>query len=534
VLRRAHANLERGVRERTAELVQANQALRDSQQLLQALMDNLSTVVFVKDLQGRYILVNPAFEQLFKLIPNSIIGRTDYDLFLRETADAYRAGDRLALDSGVSQQIEESVPTAGGVRTFLTIKTPLRDASGKPYAVVGIAADITERKHLDEQIKHLQKMEAVGRLAGGIAHDFNNLLGVIVGYCDLLRTSLTDSPTQLEQLMKVIKAATQAATLTRNLLTFSRRQVTSQEVFDLNVIIREIEPMVRSVAGEKIALHLRVGDKPYLIRAERDRMEQAILNLVLNARDAMPYGGKLTLTAAGVVVEQGFARLNPPLRPGSHVQLTVRDTGHGMSPEILSHIFEPFFTTKQPRKGTGLGLAMVYGTVQQAGGAILVESEPERGTTFRVYLPRLKRAVLVDKPQLVGGAPKGGTETILLAEDEGGIRNLISEALRLNGYTVLAARHGREAMALAEGHPKRIDLLISDLVMPKMGGRELAQAISSSHPETKLLFISGYSESSSAPPSDGVEVMEKPFTPNALLRKLRTMFDAPRVDTLRA
>jgi CheY-like chemotaxis protein len=205
-----------------------------------------------------------------------------------------------------------------------------------------------------------------------------------------------------------------------------------------------------------------------------------------------------------------------------------------MSPEILSRIFEPFFTTKQPRKGTGLGLAMVYGTIQQAGGAILVESEPERGTSFRIYLPRLKRAALVNKPQLVGGSPKGGTETILLAEDEGGIRNLISEALRINGYTVLAARHGREAMALAESHPKRIDLLISDLVMPKMGGRELAQAIASSHPETKLLFISGYSESTTAPLPEGCEVMEKPFTPDALLRKLRTVFDAPKVDTRRA
>ncbi len=532
-LRRAHTELESRIRKRTDDLLQANQALRESQHLLQSLLDNLSTVIFVKDLQGRYIMVNPAYERLFGLGQESIIGKTDLDLFSKETAEAFRAYDRQALDARAVREVEELVPAAAGPRTFLTIKAPLSDAAGEPYAVIGIAADITERKRLEEQLRHSQKMEAVGRLAGGISHDFNNLLGVIVGYSELLGMSLAGKEEQLKLLAQITRAAEQAASLTRKLLTFSRRQMTHHKLLDLNVVLRELENMLRSVVGENVELVLETGEQPCLVRSERDQIEQAVLNLVLNARDAMPHGGRLTLAVTAVVVDEDFARLNRPLQPGPHIRLTVRDTGCGMDAEIQGHIFEPFFTTKELGKGTGLGLTTVYGTVQQGGGAIVVESEPGKGTSFHIYLPQTKGAPAGEKKTAPAGANRG-CETILVVEDEDAIRNLICEFLRLSGYTVLAARHGREALTVSAAHQGRIHLMITDLVMPLMGGWELAQAMGTSRPETKVLYISGYSDRTNIPLSEGLDLMDKPFTPEALLQKVRQMLDAPKVLTLPA
>jgi PAS domain S-box-containing protein len=532
-LRRAHTELESRIRKRTDDLLQANQALRESQHLLQSLLDNLSTVIFVKDLQGRYIMVNPAYERLFGLGQESIIGKTDLDLFSKETAEAFRAYDRQALDARAVREVEELVPAAAGPRTFLTIKAPLSDAAGEPYAVIGIAADITERKRLEEQVRHSQKMEAVGRLAGGISHDFNNLLGVIVGYSELLGMSLAGKEEQLKLLAQITRAAEQAASLTRKLLTFSRRQMTHHKLLDLNVVLRELENMLRSVVGENVELVLETGEQPCLVRSERDQIEQAVLNLVLNARDAMPHGGRLTLAVTAVVVDEDFARLNRPLQPGPHIRLTVRDTGCGMDAEIQGHIFEPFFTTKELGKGTGLGLTTVYGTVQQGGGAIVVESEPGKGTSFHIYLPQTKGAPAGEKKTAPAGANRG-CETILVVEDEDAIRNLICEFLRLSGYTVLAARHGREALTVSAAHQGRIHLMITDLVMPLMGGWELAQAMGTSRPETKVLYISGYSDRTNIPLSEGLDLMDKPFTPEALLQKVRQMLDAPKVLTLPA
>jgi two-component system, cell cycle sensor histidine kinase and response regulator CckA len=532
-LRRAHADLESRIRQRTADLLEANQALRESQHLLQSLLDNLSTVIFVKDLQGRYLLVNPAYERLFQLGRESIIGKTDHELFSREVADAFRAFDWKALAARGVVEVEESVPAAAGLRTFLTIKAPLSDAAGEPYALIGIAADITERKRLEEQLRHSQKMEAVGRLAGGIAHDFNNLLGVIVGYSELLGMALAGQAEHLKLLAQITRAAEQAAALTRKLLTFSRRQMTHHKLLDLNVVLRELENMLCSVAGENIELVLQTSVKPCLIRSERDQIEQAILNLVLNARDAMPHGGRLSLNVTPVAVDEDFARLNQPLQPGPHVRLTVSDTGCGMDAETQGHIFEPFFTTKELGKGTGLGLTTVYGTVQQGGGAIVVESEPGKGTSFHIYLPRMKGETTGEQKSAPTRSTRG-SETILVVEDEDGIRNLICEFLRLGGYTVLAARHGREALAVAAAHEGRIDLMITDLVMPLMGGWELAQTMGTLRPETRVLYMSGYSDRSNTPLAEGLEFMDKPFAPEAMMQKVRQMLDAPRVLTLPA
>jgi PAS domain S-box-containing protein len=523
-LRKAHAELEARVRARTADLLQANLALRESQHLLESLLDNLSTVIFVKDLEHRYIMINPAFERLFETTRDAVLGKTDEELFPRDAADWYQSCDQRAIDTKANVEVEELVPTSRGVRTFLTIKSPLLNAEEKPYAVVGIAADITERKQLEEQLRQSQKMEAVGRLAGGIAHDFNNLLSIISGYSELLGMSLAGQPAPLEQLAQISKAAEQAASLTRKLLTFSRRQMTQHKLLDLNAVIRELEGVIRSVVGENVEVAVQVGQKPSLIRSERDQIEQAILNLVLNARDAMPNGGKLTLATTRVTVDEHFAKLNQPLAPGPHVRLTIADTGCGMNADTRAHIFEPFYTTKEPGKGTGLGLSIVYGIVQQAGGAILVESKPNQGTSFSIYLPQMKGTAARDRKPAAAAA-KRGSETILVVEDEEGIRDLLAEVLRLNGYTVMTARHGREALALAESHSGPIDLMITDLVMPQMGGRELAAAMKLARPETRILFISGYSERTTMPLPEGLDFMDKPFTPDALVRRLRQLLD---------
>lgn len=532
-LRRARADLEVHVRERTSQLLKTNRALRKSERLLQSVLNNLTTLVFAKDPKGRYILINPAFERLFERKKEDIIGKTDYDLFPTESAEAFRSADERVLRECNVVEMEELVPGVDSTRTFLTIKAPLCDEIGRPYAVIGIAADVTERKLLEEQLRHSQKMDAVGRLAGGIAHDFNNLLSIIVGYSELLRTSLAADPVKLEQMTQISKAADQAAVLTRKLLTFSRDRMTKQKLLDLNTVLLDLRTMLKSVVGENVELEIRTESKPSLVHSERDQVEQAILNLVLNARDAMRDGGKITVSVERFTANEEFARLNPPLRPGPYVCLTVADTGCGMDAETRAHIFEPFFTTKELGKGTGLGLATVYGTVRQSGGGVVVESEPGKGSSFFIYLPRVKGSLAreASEPSV---PPEHGTETILVAEDEDRIRNLVSDVLQLNGYTVLSARDGREALATAESHQGPIQLLITDLVMPQMGGRELAESIRPLRPETRVLFISGYSDRKTTSLPEGADFLDKPFSPETLVRKLRQLLDAPKLRSIRA
>ena len=531
-LHRARAELEKRVQERTEDLVKANEALRDSQYLLEGVMDNSNAVIFTKNVYGRYLLVNRRFEELFHVSRASIVGMTDYDLFPKENADAFRAFDQQVLASGRVLEAEEVVPHDDGFHTYIAVKAPLFDKAGKPYAVCGIATDITEWKRLQEQLRHSQKMEAIGRLAGGVAHDFNNLLAIIIGYGELLRSTLSDQPALLEKAEKITKAARQAAGVTRKLLTFSRRNMPRAQPINLNELLSDLGSMLRSVVSENIELKIQTDSEVGLIRSEPALIDQVVLNLVINACDAMPQGGKLTLLSERKSVDEGLARVRN-VQSGAYVHLAVSDTGSGMDMDTQARIFEPFFTTKEEGKGTGLGLATVYGTIQEAGGFITVQSQLGQGTTFNVYLPQIKASEIAQSPPLATASARG-SETILLVEDQDQLRSLISEVLSKNGYVVLQARHGQEALDVTRNYKEPIHLMITDLVMPQMGGRELVLALASTHPDMKVLFMSGYPDDTITQEeisSSSLAFIPKPFAPDTLAQKVREVLDLSEMPT---
>jgi len=383
--------------------------------------------------------------------------------------------------------------------------------------MIGTVQDITDRRRLEEQLLQSQKMEAIGRLAGGVAHDFNNLLTAIIGYADLLARRVQGTPRLEHNVAEILEAAERAAGLTRQLLAFSRKQVLQPRVLSLNATVSEMENMLRRLIGEDIQLLTRLDAGLGQVRADPTQIEQVILNLAVNARDAMPRGGTLT-------VETG----NADLEEGRFVMLAVSDTGVGMDAETRSRVFEPFFTTKEPGKGTGLGLAMVYGIVAQSGGTIRVSSEPGQGTTFRVRLPRVDEEVAVEGPRGAETPADGGTETVLVAEDEDGVRGLICEILQGLGYHVLEAPRPEAAIhTLAEGGP-RVHLLLTDVVMPGMDGRQLAERLTALQPGLRVLYMSGYTGEAIAEHGvldQGTQLLQKPFTPDALARKVREVLD---------
>jgi hypothetical protein len=390
-----------------------------------------------------------------------------------------------------------------------------------------LVSDVTSRKSLEAQLAQAQKMETVGRLAGGIAHDFNNLLGVMTGYGELLRRRLAGDERLRKYAEDIIKAAERAAGLTRQLLAFSRKQILQPRIIDLNDAVGDMEKMLRRLIGEDIHLITVFDDKLGSVRADPGQIEQVLMNLAINARDAMPRGGRLTIETGNVDLDSSYSQLHPDVEPGRYAMMAVSDTGHGMDAEILSHIFEPFFTTKEAGKGTGLGLATAHGIVKQSDGQIFVYSEPGRGTTFKIYLPRVDEAAAAPLAPAVEAELPGGSETVLLAEDEAALRELVAESLRSMGYLVLEARHAGEALAIGEQHP--IDLLITDVVMPAMSGRELGERLAALQPALKVLYMSGYTDDAvvlHGVLSEGVPFLQKPFTAEALARKLREVLDA--------
>ena len=386
--------------------------------------------------------------------------------------------------------------------------------------------EIIERKRAEETLRQAAKMEAIGRLAGGIAHDFNNLLTIITGYSQLLRDALAHDPPLKEKVEAIREAGDRASTLTRQLLTFSRHQVTQPKILNLNDILFEMASMLQRLVREDIELTIWTDPTLGSIRADMGQIEQVIMNLVINARDAMPQGGKLLVETSNVTVNEESAKLSPGAKPGAYVRLTVSDTGSGMDEETQAHIFEPFFTTKGHGKGTGLGLAMVYGIAEQAGGYIAVQSQVGQGTTFHLYLPRSEAVETQSSHEVVMVASKAehGCETVLVVEDQEAVRTLVCEILRKHGYTVLPARDGREALTLSEQIDGRIDLIVTDVVMPQMGGQELAKVFSSMHPETKVLYMSGYVDKEATQKEmAGLAFINKPFTPAALAQKVREL-----------
>jgi PAS domain S-box-containing protein len=440
----------------------------------------------------------------------------------------------------------------------------LQETDGQRPLMQGVMYDITERKRLEDQLRHSQKMEAVGQLAGGVAHDFNNLLMLIQAHNENLRGQLDAKNPAHKDAAEIETAVTRAASLTSQLLAFSRKQVLRPKVLDLNAVLAEAAQMLRRLIGKDIELVVKPSAALGYVKADPGQMEQVILNLAVNSRDAMPQGGRLTIETSDVELDEDDSRNHQGAPAGKYVVLAVSDTGDGMDTETKAHMFEPFFTTKAPGKGTGLGLATVYGVVKQSDGWIWVDSEPGRGTTFKIYLPRVEKS-RVEKSKLtesadkesgrkkffvpepaaeecrvqvtpepkavasVDAAPKG-TETVLVVEDQDGIRDIVRLSLRRNGYTVLIAEDGNEALQMAGAYPDPIHLLVTDLVMPNIGGRELAQRLKPLRPGIKVLFMSGYSERSPLDNDEADEtatILQKPFSLDALARNVRRVLDEP-------
>jgi PAS domain S-box-containing protein len=493
-----------------------------------ALLDQANDAIMVCGLDDRISFWSRGAERLYGWTAVEAVGGNAHELLYRQPPPVeLNTAGRAVVETGEWTGELRQVACRGRDLVVESRWTLLRDDEGRPHANLVINTDITERKQLEEQYLHAQRMESVGTLAGGVAHDFNNLLTVINGYCELLvETAAPDDPSR-PILVEVCRAGERAAALTRQLLAFSRKQMFSTRVFDLNGLVRDTGRMLDRLIGERVELQSKLEPSLARVKADPGQIEQVIVNLVVNARDAMPGGGRLTVETANVELDEGYARRHMNVRPGRYVRLAVSDTGVGMDAATQARVFEPFFTTKEVGKGTGLGLATAHGIVSQSGGHIDVRSTPGKGTTFDVFLP-----VANDEPDPVAGESAfpaaRGTETILLVEDEAGVRGLARVALAANGYAVLEAECAEKALTLVGAHTGPLDLLVTDVVMPRMSGRELAEKLLAARPGVKVLYLSGYTEDAVvryALPAGKSGFLQKPFTPTVLVRKVREVLD---------
>jgi signal transduction histidine kinase/CheY-like chemotaxis protein len=438
----------------------------------------------------------------------------------------------LLGNDGVFFEAEYRVSRAGGsFATILHRAYIVRDVSGQAVRVIGALTDLSERRILEEQFRQAQKLESLGRLTGGVAHDFNNLLMVISSYTEMLQERLPPQDPLRRNTQEVLKASKRAANLTQQLLAFSRKQVLSPQVFDLNAVVDETAKMVKRLIGEDIELTFLATKPLWPVMADPGQMTQVLMNLCVNARDAMQTGGKLTIETRNVVVDAQTAARHPAFSPGNYVMLTVSDTGMGMTKEVQERLFEPFFTTKERGKGTGLGLATVYGIVKQSGGYIWVYSEPNNGSCFKVYFPKVDQPVATSMPQRFSNTESHG-ETILVAEDEDSLRESISEYLKERGYIVLKASDGQQALELADRHTGPIHLLLTDVIMPKISGPDLARRLAS-RPGMETLFMSGYTDDaivSHGVLQAGTAFLQKPFSLSTLGSKVRRTLTSAKAE----
>ncbi len=527
-----------GISEDITERKQAEEKLRTSQQLLEGILNAMPVRVFWKNRDLVYLGCNRAFAQDAGFAkPAEIVGKDDFHMGWRDLAEQYREADRQVIASETALLLmEEPLTTPSGeILTVLTSKLPMRDSTGEVNGVLGIYLDITETKRqeverdkLKGQLRVAQKMEAIGSLAGGVAHDFNNLLSVILSYTGFAIDLVPEGDPLREDLQEVKKAADRAVALTRQLLAFSRKQVLQPVLLDLNQVATNVEKMLRRILGEDIEYAQVLAPDLGVTLADPGQIEQVIMNLVVNARDAMPEGGKLTLETANVEVDKEHAARHAALQPGFYVQLVVADTGRGMDEQTRSRIFEPFFTTKDKGKGTGLGLSTVYGIVKQSGGNITVASEVGHGTTFTIYLPReLERTPVPQKLETVRRQVTGN-ETILVVEDEEGLRKVAKRTLEGAGYKVLTAADGDDAMLTSVEYAGEIHLLLTDVVMPRMSGRALAQVLVRTRPTLQVVYMSGYTDDTIVRHGvldPGTHFVAKPFTAAELQRKIRDVLD---------
>jgi PAS domain S-box-containing protein len=515
--------------------VRADEDLYRSHEMLQYVIDNVPQRVFWKDRNFTYLGCNKQFALDTGLkSPEAVIGLNDFALPWKNAAQLYQADDRQVMETGTPKVgFEESASRPDGqIMWVRTSKMPLHDRDGKIIGVLGTYEDMTERRRLEEEFRQAQKMEAVGRLAGGVAHDFNNMLTAILGFSELTLQQLPAGSQLRRQVEQINSAATRAQLLTRQLLTFSRKQVTQPQLLMLNALVSDTGKMLRHLIGEDIELVILPGLEAAMVRVDPGQIEQVIMNLAINARDAMPHGGKLVIQTGTALVDQTNSQRHPGIAVGSYATLSISDTGCGMKPEVKAHLFEPFFTTKPTGMGTGLGLATSYGIVKQAGGHIRAYSEVGKGTTFVIYLPRAETEAETPVPQVTMPELLGGTETILIAEDETVLRDLISLVLRELGYRIQTAADGEEALrVIKQSGEQGVDLLITDLVMPHMGGMELATRAQAVYPNTKILFMSGYTEDFIIRQGEldpGIVFLQKPFLPSVLARKVREILDSKK------
>ncbi len=514
-----------------AERRRIEEALREAQERLRGIYESSKDAIGYTTLDGRLLDVNHAFVRLTGWpreellgIPSLQLAAPDHRGVMAETwARVLRTGNPAEYDMDLLRRDGSRVPVS------LTVFAVM-DQGGRPVGVAMIIKDMTERKQLEAQLRHAQKMEAIGQLAGGIAHDFNNLLTVINGYSELLLALLPAEEAWRNPVEEIKKAGTRAAALTRQLLAFSRKQVLEPRVLDLNALIAQMGQMLRRLVREDITIVTQLDPALGRVKADPGQIEQVLMNLVVNARDAMPQGGQLTITTGNADPDSLPAGSRATAPPGPSVTLAVRDTGCGMDEATLARIFEPFFTTKGPGLGTGLGLSTVHGIVKQHGGAIAVESRPGQGTTFTLYLPRVAEepAQGPEPPAPSPDVPRG-SETILVVEDEAMVRDLVTTILRHGGYTVLAARDSAEALRLCHEHRGSLHLLLSDVVLPGMRAQDLSRQAAALRPGLKVLYLSGYQEDAAVHPEvadAGLACLRKPFTQEELARKVRAVLDA--------
>ncbi len=506
--------------------------LRTAEEAVQKLMravEQAENTIFMTDPQGTITYVNPAFGRLYGYTREESLGRTPRILKSGRYESGFyeRFWQRLLAGESVTGEFVNRTRD-GRLVTVEAAASPVLGGDGERLGFIAVQNDITGRKLLEERFRQTQKMEAIGHLAAGVAHDFNNLLTAILGYSGLLAARLPEGSALMEDVDEIRKAAESAASLTRQLLAFGRKQVLEPRRVNLNEIVEGMRKMLQRVVGEGVDLITVLDDVIGSVHADVGQIEQVILNLAVNARDAMPRGGTLTIETTDVELDGDSTRERVPIRPGPYVLLAVTDTGNGMDAETRSRVFEPFFTTKAKGKGTGLGLATVYGIVKQSGGYVWVYSEPGRGATFKIYLPCVEGASEGAGARKPAAASLRGTETVLLAEDEASLRTLTRTILESFGYTVLEASGGKEALELARRHEGPIHILLTDVVLPEMDASALASRIAMLRPETKVICTSGYTDDTVVRRgllAEGARFLQKPFAPEGLGAMVREVLD---------
>ena len=534
----------------------AAEDLEQARDFLLAVVDGAPDPIYAKDLEGRYLLANAETARIFGLDRDGIIGRRDADLVDPAVAAALTAADRRVIESGRAEVIEEQVHDGGELRTYQSSKAPWR-REGVALGVIGVSRDITERKlaeialrelnnelearveartreieRAEAQIRQMQKMESIGQLTGGIAHDFNNMLAIVIGSLDIARRRILDDPEKAASFIdNAREGADRAASLTSRMLAFARQQPLTPVSLDANALIANMSELLRRTLGEHVRIETVLAGGLWRATADAGELENALLNLCVNARDAMPDGGKLTIETANAHLDDAYAAAHPDVAPGQYVLICVSDNGSGMTPEVIEKAFDPYFTTKQVGRGTGLGLSQVYGFIKQSGGHVKIYSEVGSGTTVKAYLPRGYGAEAGQGPvemrrEQVATARPG--EIVLVVEDESGVRTLSVDALRELGYTVIHADGGPEGLRMLDKHPK-VDLLFTDVVMPEMNGRQLADRAVARRPELKVLYTTGYTRNAvvhNGVLDPGVALLPKPFTLDQLALKVRQVLDA--------